>query len=302
MSRRRPADHLPAPRPPDAGRRPPRIALAGLGRAGSALAVALARDAGWKVVAWDRRPARVASLVRRVPVERAPGPADLLRAAPWLLLAVRDEALAEFAGRLAELAGTGRPPRVVLHVAGSLPSTVLSPLRRGTRPALGVFHPVVSLAGPSSAGALPGAFATVSGDPAAVRVARRIARALGMRVLPVDDARRPLLHAGAVMAAGDLVALLSGAERLLGEAGIPPHRARRLLVTLARSALDNLATRGPRGALTGPAARNDRETIRRHLEAIAAARDLDPRIGDLHRLLLELSRDLLDAPPAPRRH
>jgi len=301
VSRRRPADHLPAPRPPAGDRRPPRIALAGLGRAGSALAVALAGEAGWKVVAWDRRPARVAALARRVPVERVAGPGELLRAAPWLLLAVRDEALAEFAGRLAELAGGGRSPRVVLHLAGALPSTVLAPLRRGERPALGVFHPVVSLAGPASAGALAGSFATVSGDPAAVRVARRIARALGMRALPVDDARRPLLHAGAVMAAGDLVALLAGAEQLLGEAGIPPHRARRLLVTLARSALDNLLARGPRGALTGPAARGDRETIRRHLEAIARTPGLDPRLADLHRLLLELSRDLLETPPAPRR-
>ncbi len=300
MSRRRPVDHLPAPRPPAEGRRPPRVAVAGLGRAGSALAVALARDAGWKVLAWDRRPARVAALARRAPLERVAGPAELLHAAPWLLLAVRDEALEEFSGRLAGLAGDGRLPRVVLHLAGALPSSILAPLRRGERPALGVFHPVVSLAGPSSAEALAGAFATVSGDPAAVRVARRIARALGMRALSVDDTRRPLLHAGAVMAAGDLVALLAGAERLLGEAGIPPHRARRLLVTLARSALDNLLARGPRGALTGPAARDDRETIRRHLAAIARAPGVDPRLADLHRLLLELSRDLLAAPPSPR--
>ncbi len=300
MTRRARAGHPPAPRLPQAGRRPPRIALAGLGRAGSALAVGLARDAGWKVIAWDRRPARVTALARRVPVERAAGPAELLRAAPWLLVAVRDEALAGFAAQLAGAWSPGRPPRVVLHLAGALPSSVLSPLRAGTRPALGVFHPVVSLAGAGSAGALPGAFATISGDPPAVRVARRIARALGMRAVAVDDARRPLLHAGAVMAAGDLVALLSGAERLLGEAGIRPHRARQLLLVLARSALDNLASRGPRGALTGPAARDDRQTIRRHLEALSGTPGLDPRLAAVHRLLLDLSRDLATGPPAPR--
>ena len=295
--RRRPAGHVAGVRPAGSGRRPPRVAIAGIGRAGAALAAALAGTAGWKVIAWDRRPARVATLARRVPVERAPSLRELATSAPWLLLAVRDEALPDVARRLAaELAGA-RPPRVVLHLAGALPAAVLAPLRDGDRPALGVFHPVVSLAGASSAGALAGAYATVSGDPAAVRAARRVARAVGLAPVPVRDDLRPLLHAGAVLAAGDLVALLAAAEQAVRAAGVPAARARRLLVALARTALANLEAHGPRAALTGPAARGDRETIRRHLAALAGAPGIDPRVREVHRLLLQLSALLSTTPP-----
>ena len=56
-----------------------------------------------------------------------------------------------------------------------------------------------------------------------------------------------------------------------------------------RATIDNVAKMGPAAALTGPIARGDAMTIRRHMEALETA----PReIRDLYRLLGERTVEL----------
>ncbi|RMG45749.1 MAG: DUF2520 domain-containing protein [Acidobacteria bacterium] len=244
------------------------IAVAGAGRAGTALAVALAR-AGHAVRVWDRRPGAARRAARAAGAETARGLRGLLEGSRLLLAAVRDDALGAFAAAAAESWPERGGPRVALHLAGSRPAAALGALAaRGA--ALGVFHPVVALHGARSADSLRGRFATVSGDRRALAEARRLARSLGMRALRVDDTARPLVHLAAVMAAGDVVALLDAAAALLGAAGVAPRRARDLLGALAESAVAGFRTSGL-DALTGPIARGDAETLRRHAAGLAGA-------------------------------
>jgi predicted short-subunit dehydrogenase-like oxidoreductase (DUF2520 family) len=88
----------------------------------------------------------------------------------------------------------------------------------------------------------------------------------------VPDALRPVWHAAAVVVSNGLAALLATGEDLLGSIGISdPGGA---LGPLAEGTLAN-ALEGGGGAatLTGPAVRGERDTIVRHLRAIAAADD-----------------------------
>ena len=57
---------------------------------------------------------------------------------------------------------------------------------------------------------------------------------------------------------------------------------------LVRATVDNVAALGPAGALTGPAARGDWETIEAHLAA------LDPAERDAYRAMVVLARRLVD--------
>ena len=294
----------PDPRPPTPSLRLS-VAVVGAGRLGTALARALAA-AGCEIGAVVARRAasarRASALVGTNPPALPAAQLERLPAVDLLLLTTPDDALAEVVGRLAALGEDGgtrarqkagaqrgadargrggdasatRIGRVVaLHASGALGSEVLAPLRaRGY--AVGSLHPLVSVSD-ARAGAeiFRGAFYCVEGDPAAVRLARRLAGALGGRSFTVATDRKALYHAAAVMTSGHTVALFDTAARLLARCGLTPARARQVLLPLLRSTFENLSALPPARALTGTYARADADTVRKHLSALAAAGDPD---------------------------
>lgn len=184
-----------------------------------------------------------------------------------VLLTVPDSAILEVAISLAEL-GPAPAGCVALHCSGALSADVLSPLHAKGY-AVGSIHPLQSIAhGILGADRLEGSAFAVSGERDAVSVARRLARAVGGWSFSVPVSKRPLYHAAAVMASNFTLVLLASSARLLVEAGAPPDEALRALLPLVRGTLDNLDELGPLGALTGPIARGDAETVRMHLNAI----------------------------------
>ena len=197
-----------------------------------------------------------------------------------VVVAVHDGAVASVARRLAAAWPAGAAP-AVLHTAGARSAAELRPLARLAR-GTGVFHPVVALLGAASAERLGGAIATISGDRSGLAAARALARALGMRPLRVEDRRRPVVHAAAVLAAGDLVALLGEAERLLVHAGVRRRTARVVLSALAGSAVAGYSARGV-SALTGPVARADAATLGRHVKALGPG---DRSVAAIHAALV----------------
>jgi predicted short-subunit dehydrogenase-like oxidoreductase (DUF2520 family) len=110
----------------------------------------------------------------------------------------------------------------------------------------------------------------VDGDHAALGAARRLVRALGGTPLRVPASRRGAYHLAASLAANDLAALLDISMEIASlRLGLSRTRARHLLLPLVRSVVESVARSGPRRALTGPAARADRSTLERHLQALA---------------------------------
>jgi predicted short-subunit dehydrogenase-like oxidoreductase (DUF2520 family) len=97
--------------------------------------------------------------------------------------------------------------------------------------------------------------------------ALELARTLGLEPFELDDADRPLYHAGAVVASNYLVTLHDAAAGLLAAAGAPPEA----LEPLMRGTIENGFE------LTGPIERGDWATVEAHREAIRAVRpDLEP--------------------------
>jgi len=103
-------------------------------------------------------------------------------------------------------------------------------------------------------------------------VAWALAQALGLQPFPLADDDRPAYHAAASMSANFLVTLQWAAARLLESASVDPA----VLLPLAHQALENWARLGA-GALTGPVARGDVETVAAQRVAVAErASDLLP--------------------------
>ena len=190
-----------------------------------------------------------------------------------LFISTPDGAVAETAESLAALPRVFA--RVVLHTSGALSSDALAPLSaRGY--AVGSMHPLAAVSN-AEAGAesLRRAFYCVEGDAAAVRAARRVVRDLGGRSFSIGARDKVLYHAAALMTAGHTVALFDIAAALLARCGLSQSEARRVLLPLLRSAVENLSRQTPERALTGTFARGDAETVRKHLAALGGAGDTE---------------------------
>jgi predicted short-subunit dehydrogenase-like oxidoreductase (DUF2520 family) len=181
-----------------------------------------------------------------------------------LLLAVGDPALEEVAVRLAER----RQAPVVLHVSGHHDAEVLAPLRRGGS-AVGSLHPLRAFARPCPAlREAPGLCFAVDGDAEALALARRIATACGAPSYEIAGDRRRIYHLAASWAAGAVMTVLAAAEEAM-QAGSLPRELRSAYLALTTSALAQVDPELPlAAAITGPAARGDRETLDRQRAAL----------------------------------
>jgi predicted short-subunit dehydrogenase-like oxidoreductase (DUF2520 family) len=184
-----------------------------------------------------------------------------------LILAVSDDAVAPLAAALARAAAV-RADHVVLHLSGAQGQEALAALV-GTRAALGSLHPLQTVSQPERAAErLRGAWAAVEGMPRAVAAAEALAGDLGLRPFRVSSNAKPMYHAGAVFASNYFVVVEAVAQRLLRHAGLSDREAWQALRPLVEGTLENLSHHEPPAALTGPVARGDVATVRRHLASL----------------------------------
>jgi len=243
----------------------PVVGIIGPGRAGVGLALALVQ-AGYTVRLHGRRKKAVPK-----PLELTVGAADeppaWVAQAGVLILAVRDDAISPLAEVLAR-AEAVRADQVVLHLSGVLGQEALAPLVP-SRAALGSLHPLQTISDPATAPArLEGTWAAVEGMPRAVQAAEGIAQELGMRPFRLSGKQKAIYHAGAVFASNYFVVVEAIAQRLLRHAGLSDTEAWQALRPLVEGTFENLTRQEPKDALTGPVARGDEATIRRHLESL----------------------------------
>jgi predicted short-subunit dehydrogenase-like oxidoreductase (DUF2520 family) len=245
-----------------------RFAIVGAGKVGTALACLLSR-AGYDFLgAASRTPesARAACEFAGSGRPAASAP-TLTRSAELVFITTPDDAIGEVCRGLAEASGFARGS-VVAHCSGALPSTILQPAR-SCGALLGSMHPLQSFATAEQAvQVLPGSYCCIEGDPDAVQVLSAAARAIGAHAMTIPTEGKALYHAAAVVACNFLVALEHAALKLDEAAGIDSGDAIRSLLPLIKGTVSNLENVGIPECLTGPIARGDVETTRRHVEAI----------------------------------
>src|SRR5690606_4375869 len=242
------------------------FAVIGPGKVGQALARRW-REAGRPLLGFvGRDPGRVASAVRfcggGISLDLA-----ACAGAGVVLLAVPDGAIAAIAADAAA-AGAVRPGSAWFHASGASGLQGLAPL--GASGAhVGSLHPLCPFA---SAGdgyeALAGSVAVLAGGEPALAALDGLARDAGLDPVVLARADRALYHAACALAANGATVLQELAERWLRAAAPDAGGAARAMVqSLVRGASGACARLGPGAALTGPAARGDGATLRRHAEA-----------------------------------
>ena len=294
----------------------PSLVIVGAGRVGRALGRAL-HQRGWQigaVVTRSQESARAAVHAVGAGNPKSQLDASAL-AADVILITTPDRAIAPVARDLARLlmqdsiVGRGLPAQAgfnrdkkatqerrlqplagvtILHTNGALDRSVLAPLER-LGAATGSLHPLQTF----GRGALPqlaGCICAIEGAPRALRAARRIARELGCIPVKIAAKDKPAYHAAGALAAGHVLAIVEAATRILLASGFTRKQAVRALLPLTRQTLTNFERLGPNAAWTGPLARGDLVTVKKHESAL---RKFPREYRDAYRAISQLALRVL---------
>jgi predicted short-subunit dehydrogenase-like oxidoreductase (DUF2520 family) len=243
------------------------LAIIGAGRVGRALGRRL-HELDWKIGAViTRSEASARKAVRFIGAGKAH--ATLSRevlASRLILISTPDDAIVKISEELARIGAEELRGKVVLHTSGALNSTSLKAVR-DCGACVGSMHPLQSFSGVAIP-PLEGKVFAIEGDPAAIRLARQIVRALGGLPVQIAGGSKALYHAAAAFAAGHVLAIEETSTRLLMLAGMKRGEAVRALLQLTRQVLENFERLGPRAAWTGPLARGDFGVVATHIAAM----------------------------------
>lgn len=270
---------------------PKSLAIIGGGRVGRSLGRRL-REEGWKIGAVTGRSEASARRATRFIGGGQPCGAlsRQVLASRVLLIATPDDAVASAARELARIGAEELEGKIVLHTSGALDSAALDPVKQHGASTASM-HPLQTFSG---VGVPPfgGRVFTIEGSPAAVRVARQIARALGGVPVQIADGKKALYHAAASMAAGHVLAVEEAATRLLMSLGMNRRAAVRALLPLTRQVLENFERLGPHAAWTGPLSRRDYGVVAAH---VAAMQGMPSEFAAAYEVLNRLVARVLDA-------
>jgi predicted short-subunit dehydrogenase-like oxidoreductase (DUF2520 family) len=156
----------------------------------------------------------------------------------------------------------------VVHCSGADTTDILEPARKGGA-YVGVFHPLQTFAGAREAlENMPGSTFTLEAEEPLLGILQDMASALGGHWIELKAGDKAAYHAAAVIACNYLVTLVKMATDLWQTFGIPREKATRALLPLIQGTVHNIETIGIPRCLTGPIARGDSGTIKKHLKAL----------------------------------
>jgi len=241
-----------------------KLGFIGAGTVGTALAVRLSSK-GYQVAAVSSRSqASAENLAQAVNgcqvFASSQGVADT---AELIFVTTPDDAIATVASQT-----QWHPEQSVVHCSGADSTASLEPAgKSGAR--VGVFHPLQTFASVAQAiENIPGSTFALEAEEPLLTTLKDMATALDGYWVELKAEDKVLYHAAAVIACNYLVTLVKLATDLWQTFNIPPHQATQALLPLIRGTIHNIDTVGIPQCLTGPIARGDTGTIKKHLVAL----------------------------------
>ena len=188
---------------------------------------------------------------------------DVADAAELVFIATPDDAITSVAAQV-----QWRPGHSVVHCSGADSAALLLPARKSGAHT-GVFHPLQTFAGLREAMKnIPGTTFALEAEEPLLGTLKDLATALGGCWIELEAKDKVIYHAAAIFACNYLVTLVKLATDLWQTLAIPPEPATQALLALIRGTINNIDTIGIPGCLTGPIARGDNGTIKKHIRAL----------------------------------
>ncbi len=179
-------------------------------------------------------------------------------------ITVPDDAIAATALRLARTQDWRG--KIVFHSSGALTSDDLAPLREQGAKVASVHPGMTFVRGPAPQ--MSGVAFAVEGDAAAIRMAKRIVEDLGGTTYAINKRNKVLYHAFGSFASPMVIALMTSLESVAKAAGIKAGDIKTMMVPLLWQTLRNYLQHDAAAAFSGPLARGDVATVRRHLKEL----------------------------------
>ena len=240
-----------------------KIGFIGAGTVGTALSVLLSGK-GYPVVAVSSRSStsarKLAETVSGCRLEDNQGVADT---AEFIFITTPDDVIASVASQIQWYSGQS-----VVHCSGADSTDILEPAKKlGAK--IGAFHPLQTLASTKQAiENIPGSTFAIEAEEPLLSTLKDMATALDGHWIELKASDKVVYHAAAVFACNYLVTLVKLATDLWQTFSVPPDQATQALLPLIRGTLHNIDTIGIPQCLTGPIARGDTGTIKKHLDAL----------------------------------
>ncbi len=255
-----------------------KLGFIGAGTVGTALAIRLS-GIGYPVVA---AASRSQSSTQRLAEAVAGCQAynhkqEVADAAELVFVTTPDDAIAQVVAEVKWHPGQG-----VVHCSGADSLDIMEPAKKaGAR--VGSFHPLQTFAGIAQAvDNLPGSTFALEGEGPLLDSLKEMALALDGEWVELQAGDKVLYHTAAVLACNYAVTLVKLATDLWQLFGVSSPKATKALLPLLRGTVNNIATIGLPKCLTGPIARGDLGTIRKHLVALE---DRAPAVLPIYRQL-----------------
>ena len=274
------------------------IALIGPGRVGCAIAKRL-YQAVWLLESADQASYPITAVVGRdqqkavaacefigCSADCATTELDGLATAGIILLAVPDDKIASLAKKLQTL-NSCSADTTFIHFSGLHPAEIMH--QHNSAAQLLSLHPLLPFADAHSGFVnLDHCPCALEGDEAILALGEQLVRSIGGQSFMIKGEQKALYHTAASIASNFLVTLIAWAQDLLTHCKIDKPEALSLLMPLVQASVENIKTKGPEQALTGPIVRGDGETLRKHLE------ELEKTVPDQREAYLKLARMTLD--------
>ena len=241
-----------------------KLGFIGAGTVGTALSVRLSSK-GYQVIAVSSRSQTSAKkLAQAVSGCHAfNNNQDVADTAELIFITTPDDAIAPVASEIQWHRGQS-----VVHCSGALSTDILEPAKKlGAQ--VGSFHPLQTFASVKQAVEnIPGSTFAVEAEEPLLSTLKDMATTLDGHWIELKASDKVAYHAAAVIACNYLVTLVKLATDLWQSFNIPQSQATQALLPLIRGTIHNIDTVGIPQCLTGPIARGDIKTIKKHLDAL----------------------------------
>jgi len=191
-----------------------------------------------------------------------------------IIAAVPDDKLTAILARITCAGNT-----VVAHTAGSLGLDVFPSFLKRT----GVFYPLQTFSENRTISFKDLPFFIEASEPHSLQLLGDIAEAAGGKVHVTDTESRNLLHVAAVFACNFTNHMMTAGKQITERAGFSFEVLEPLISETVTKALEN----GPENSQTGPAFRNDRGTIKRHIDLLSFSPELQGIYKEVTRSIIE---------------
>ena len=243
------------------------LGFIGAGTVGTALAILLSSK-GYKVVAASSRsPTSAEKLAKQVNGCRAlSNNQDVADTADLIFITTPDDIISKVASEVQWHTGQS-----VIHCSGAASTDILEPAKKAGA-MVGGFHPLQTLASVEQAiKNIPGSTFALEAEKPLLSTLKDLATAIGGHCIELKASGKVVYHASAVFACNYLITLVKLATDLWQTFSVPPDQSIRALLPIIRATLNNIETIGIPQCLTGPIARGDTGTIKKHLDALGEA-------------------------------